>query len=208
VGTETLPLAPQGVFLTFQGEGVMMGEPMAFVRLAGCSVGCPGCDTDYSVASRATPRDIARMAVEAAPGVRWAWVTGGEPTDHDGLTPLVEELRRAGFYVALATSGIRPVTMGRKPGAGGVDFLSVSPHDPARWVQRWGCQLNLVFGLNGLTPESVEPHLSGMHPATFPHCYATPCDGRPETLAVCVEFVRRHPGFRLGAQAHKQWRLA
>ena len=53
-----LPLAPQGVFRTIQGDGTYAGTPMTFVRLAGCSVGCPQCDTDYSVAERTSVKDI------------------------------------------------------------------------------------------------------------------------------------------------------
>lgn len=40
---KTWPLAPNGVFLTCQGEGNLLGVPMIFVRLAGCSVGCEQC---------------------------------------------------------------------------------------------------------------------------------------------------------------------
>lgn len=40
-------IAPNGVFPTVQGEGAMLGVPTLFVRLAGCSVGCAGCDIDY-----------------------------------------------------------------------------------------------------------------------------------------------------------------
>lgn len=36
------------VFPTIQGEGPLAGEPAVFVRLAGCNLQCPGCDTDYT----------------------------------------------------------------------------------------------------------------------------------------------------------------
>ena len=75
--TDRIPLAPQGVFRTIQGEGVLLGVPMVFVRLAGCSVGCPECDTDYSIAERATVEEIARRAIDADPSLAWAWITGG-----------------------------------------------------------------------------------------------------------------------------------
>lgn len=199
------PLAPQGVFLTAQGEGVLFGTPMVFVRLAGCSIGCPECDTDYRVASRATAEEIARFAVEAGPACDWVWLTGGEPTDHD-LAPLVKELHRAGFRVALATSGVREVHSGWA--TGGVDFLSVSPHDPARWVQRRGDQVNLVPGLGGLRLEDVEPLLAD---TCFSHRFVTPLwyapSGRAEKVRECWEWVRAHPGWRLGVQAHKGWEM-
>lgn len=33
----------------------------------------------------------------------------------------------------------------------------------------------------------------------------TPCDGKSETIAECVEFVNANRGWWLGVQAHKQW---
>jgi 7-carboxy-7-deazaguanine synthase len=83
---KTYPLAPDGVFWTLQGEGALQGEPMAFVRLAGCSVGCAQCDTDYRVSRRLTCEEIVeevRAVVPPAFVWPWVWITGGEPTDHD-----------------------------------------------------------------------------------------------------------------------------
>lgn len=81
---DTYPLAPQGVFATVQGEGVMLGTPQVFVRLAGCPINCDGCDTDYSFSTRASAREIARRVSAAADSrIEWVWVTGGEPTVHD-----------------------------------------------------------------------------------------------------------------------------
>lgn len=195
-------LAPNGVFVTCQGEGALMGVPTVFVRLAGCSVGCPGCDTLYRVAERVGQADLVNDCLVAKTAAcQWAWVTGGEPTDQDVL-PLVHALQDAGFRVALATAGVRPVREGRR--RGGVDFLSVSPHTwGPGWVQRAGTQLNVVPGLNGLKL-AVVPDLPR---DAFPYRYVTPLYGSAESLAECVAFVQAHPGWRLGVQAHKVWGL-
>ena len=74
-------MAPNGVFNTVQGEGNLLGVPMTFVRLAGCSVGCPGCDTDYSVALRLSVAEVVER-VQRLARRKWVWLTGGEPTDH------------------------------------------------------------------------------------------------------------------------------
>lgn len=206
----TLPLAPDGVFLTVQGEGSLLGEPTVFVRLAGCSVGCPGCDTDYRVGRRLTPVDIAREAAAVGGTAKWVWITGGEPTDHP-LGSLVEQLRRARFRVALATAGVRAETKDGWVVRGGstydgVDFLSVSPHFPPgeRWQVRRGCQLNLVPGLNGLSlADWEEATVSG-----FGVRWVTPLAGSPASLAECRGFVNRRGDFRLGVQAHKVWGVA
>ena len=56
------PLSPNPIFWTIQGEGHLRGFQMCFIRLAGCSIGCANCDTDYSVESRARADDIAEQA--------------------------------------------------------------------------------------------------------------------------------------------------
>lgn len=218
MSTDTLPLAPNAVFWTIQGEGVLMGEPMIFVRLAGCSVGCDFCDTDYSVAERGTVDEIARRVVACDPGkTKWIWVTGGEPTIHN-LTPLVARLRKLGYRLALATAGVNAVKMGgglqmedggeSRP-LDGFDFVSVSPHRiDETWVQRRGDQLNVVPGLNALRLEQLE----GVDVSGFSYRYVTPMwytpADRMEKVQECVEWVKAHPGWRIGNQSHKQWGVA
>lgn len=192
------PLAKQGVFRTIQGEGALLGVPMVFVRLAGCSVGCPQCDTDYGVAERLTAAEIATRVRAVRPASGWIWVTGGEPADHD-LWPLLEELRLCG-RIAVATSGAKGFR-----GVGNlIDFLSVSPHrTPAELVLTAGSQVNLVPGLNGLQLADWERfNFSG-----FRHHYVTPLFGSAESLAECLRWLETRPEWRLGVQAHKQWEL-
>ncbi len=213
--SDTLPLAPQGVFMTVQGEGTLSGLPMVFVRFAGCPVGCKECDTDYTLDRRSTPKEIVREVLSAATSsTEWVWLTGGEPTIHN-LQPLLSELHQVGLKVALATAGISPVKRGRyysiEHGRSvrheGFDFVSVSPHRiDSCFVQKRGEQVNLVFGLNDLTPEECEPVRTELEKG-FPDRFVTPCDGKPETLESCLKWVYKYSGWRIGQQAHKHWRL-
>jgi 7-carboxy-7-deazaguanine synthase len=193
--TDRYPIAPNGIFWSIQGEGFYLGVPMAFIRLAGCSVGCPQCDTDYRVSRRLTTDEVVAEVVACRRLAEWAWITGGEPTDHD-LGPLATGLRREGFKVAIATSGVRPVPVT-------FDFLSVSPHDPARWKQRIGSELKLVPGLNGAKPDDFK--LSGMQ---FAYRYVMPMEGDAASLAACLDWLAGHPDWRLTTQAHKAWGLS
>lgn len=207
------PLSPQSVFPTIQGEGSLSGLPTVFVRFAGCDVGCPECDTDYGVDSRATVDEIVRRVLSAAtPATQWVWLTGGEPTIHD-LEPLVGRLRSVGFRVALATAGKRAVTRDRsitppaQKSAVGFDFVSVSPHGVDGWVQRAGDQVNLVPGLNGLRLADFDDVDFG----NFTEKWVTPiwygpCDHQ-ERVTECVDWVNNHRGWRLGSQNHKHWGL-
>lgn len=203
------PLAPNGVFRTIQGEGALIGLPMIFVRLAGCSVGCEGCDTDYTVAERLTLAELLDAISRNLYGsIRWLWLTGGEPTDHD-LATLLPALRRRfpELQLAIATAGVRPVKAGW--GAGGWDFVSLSPHDPARWVVRYAHQLNLVPGLNGLTlSDPALLDILSNSELVVDHKYVTPLHGCGESMKACRRFVESRPGWRLGLQAHKVWGVA
>lgn len=203
-GEIRLPLAPNGIFHTIQGEGALLGEPSVFVRLAGCSVGCHECDTDYSVAERLTPKEIAeRVASLCTTSTSWVWVTGGEPTDHrESLDLLQTSLWRTGLRLALATSGVRKVRLRED---GGWDFVSVSPHDMTRWVQKEGSQLNIVPGLNGLKMEDILENLSPAIEESFTYKYATPLYGSSASLKECVDFISVRHMWRLGIQAHKVW---
>src|SRR5690348_9947144 len=82
-GDMKYPLAPQGVFRTVQGEGALLGVPMVFIRLAGCSVGCAGCDTDYSPDSFRSLAEIEAEVKAVRGNAEWVFITGGEPADHE-----------------------------------------------------------------------------------------------------------------------------
>lgn len=139
--------------------------------------------------------EIINRVTACTPDGGWISVTGGEPTEQD-IDVLVVALRRLCYRIALYTAGIRKITAP-------VDHLTVSPHSVANWAQRYGTDLNVVPGLNGLTLEDWEPLcLEGR----FEHRYVTPCSGL-RNVAECVEFVRRHPEYRLGCQQHLQWKL-
>ncbi len=198
------PIAPNGIFTTIQGEGVMAGEPMIFIRLAGCSIGCPLCDTDYRVDRRLEVNEI--MAAVAQERLKTytpkIWITGGEPFDHD-LLPLVDALRKACLPVHIATSGHHPIcdSILYRYGCS----ISVSPHDPAKWVHFAGDELKIVPGLNGFGLMDFAKVLERLH--GFRSKWVFPCDGKPETVKECQDFVLHNRGWRMGSQAHKQWGL-
>lgn len=196
------PLSPSPVFFTLQGEAHLRGFQMTFLRLAGCSVGCAECDTDYSVDSRASAAEIADRVDAATPSTlrdRWVWVTGGEPLDHN-LVPLYAELRKRRFSIALATSGT-------KRAIHAVEWLSVSPHD-LNTVQLYGNEVKLVVGLNGLDPYAWQAKFPDSQ-TDFMYRYVQPVwrDGAedPEALKTCLEFLRANPNWSLSRQDHKHW---
>jgi organic radical activating enzyme len=187
-------MAKNGVFRTVQGEGAMLGVPMTFIRLAGCSIGCPQCDTDYKRHHKSDETAIVKEVLEL--GDKWAWITGGEPTDHD-LMPLVDLLREKNIQVALATAGHREL-----PRLLRLNWLSVSPHDLGAWKHQDGSELKIVPGLNGM---QLSENLNRL--GRFGHRFVQPLAGDSASVQQCVQWVRDNPGWRMTAQAHKQWGL-
>lgn len=198
-------LAPNGVFWSIQGEAHLRGFPMAFLRLAGCSVGCPGCDTDYSVAEKLTAIDVVDAVLNVFPKHcrdRWVWITGGEPYDRP-MRPLIVELRKKGVSIAVATSG-------KHRAIEAVDWLSVSYHGGYPLMQKYGHEIKLIDGLNGLDPwEHLEEYPDDMTDFWYRYVQPLTVDGveDADSLQRCIKFVHEHPNWALSRQDHVVWGL-
>ena len=206
-------VASHAVFSTIQGEGHLSGLTQVFVRLSGCPVACPGCDTNYRAHGSRWSLDKLSLEIQLAmpSGLqgrdRWVWITGGEPTIWN-LDPLVNELHRLGYSVAIATSGINPVT---PP----VEWLSVSPHGGGggKLVQRWGHEIKLVPGLNDLDAvqwieDNDEPN-ENSNSIDFWFRFVQPLwltalwRVDPESLRQCKEIWNRWPRWGITMQTNK-----
>ena len=114
------------VFETIQGEGVFTGVPAIFVRLQGCPVGCPWCDTRHTWDLLESNQVSAKQVIQVD-GVQGRWsrmtaeqlinafaeqgftakhivITGGEPCMYD-LSELTVEFEQSGFQCQIETSG-------------------------------------------------------------------------------------------------------
>ncbi|WP_028025283.1 7-carboxy-7-deazaguanine synthase QueE [Enterovibrio calviensis] len=113
------------IFETIQGEGTFTGVPSVFVRLQGCPVGCPWCDTRQTWDTLPNDeRDFGTVLAKTGDSPTWAQVsadailahleqnytakhvviTGGEPCIFD-LIPLTSRLESAGYRCQIETSG-------------------------------------------------------------------------------------------------------
>lgn len=112
-------------FHSWQGEGTHLGRSAFFIRLFGCPVHCPWCDSagtwhpNYvpKDIERVEPKELARRAKES--GAEFVVVTGGEPTIHD-LTDLTAALAAVGMPRHLETSGGFEIR-------GSFDWITLSP---------------------------------------------------------------------------------
>lgn len=96
------------VFTTIQGEGPFAGHPATFVRLAGCNLQCPACDTEYTGGVLQDPETLLDIVegLLKADGVQAGLIviTGGEPL-RQNIAPFCKLALDAGFYVQIETNG-------------------------------------------------------------------------------------------------------
>ncbi|MCK4518130.1 7-carboxy-7-deazaguanine synthase QueE [Candidatus Babeliales bacterium] len=102
------------IFFTLQGEGPFSGDRSIFIRLAGCNLQCPGCDTEYTEGRVLTmPSALVAQADAICHEHEMEGplivITGGEPM-RQNLAPLICLLLERGHRVQLETNGVLPPT--------------------------------------------------------------------------------------------------
>ncbi len=109
------------MFYSLQGEGFNSGRPAFFVRLGGCDVRCPWCDTKESWERSAFPvKSVSEItSIITRTPARAVVVTGGEPTLHN-LDELCNSLKENDLEIFLETSGTHPIS-------GKFDWIALSP---------------------------------------------------------------------------------
>ena len=102
------------IFHSLQGEGVSMGTPTVFLRLAMCNLACTWCDTKYTWDWRSYDykREVVSLPLEDVEGRILQFgcphlvITGGEPLmQQNELAPLALSLKSRGFYCEVETNG-------------------------------------------------------------------------------------------------------
>lgn len=91
---------------TVQGEGFWSGTPCDFIRLHGCPVKCPWCDTGYHAGGKGIPvlkLSIGQLLDELKS--HHVVISGGEPFIHRNISTLVTQLNRNNKKVHIETSG-------------------------------------------------------------------------------------------------------
>ena len=203
-------------FFTIQGEGVHLGRRAFFIRLYGCPVKCPWCDSAGTWHPDFKPTHVPRMdekqlAKEAAnTKAEIVVITGGEPSIYD-LRPLVAALKANQDPIPrihLETSGAFPIK-------GEIDWITLSP-------KKWKLPLeeNIKkaheFKVIVETPDDLKFYWRVLWEAQFylnanqPLIWIHPEWGHrkePELRQAIVRWVlQRGDPFRAGWQLHKLYR--
>jgi organic radical activating enzyme len=183
------------IFYSLQGEGFNTGTPAIFVRLSGCNLDCPFCDTNHADGKEMTEGEIIEEVSRYKASL--VVITGGEPALQ--LTEsLVEMLHLLGKTVAVETNGTVELPKN-------VDWITLSPKDAflgekATPVLKYADELKLIFD------DQNEPKL--YQNININHRFLQPCDtGDPsknaEIIQKTIEYCKEHPEWRLSLQTHK-----
>lgn len=187
---------------TLQGEGYWVGTPVDFIRLAGCPVKCPWCDTGYADGGVGLPREMrtfeALLAELKSPRVV---ISGGEPFIHPQLPALIDAIEATGRKVAIETSGafwqaISPsawVTLSPKQ--------HISPRYPVvppMWNRANEIKLVIETGFELEFYASHLPPKNNIPVFLQPEWTSYNC-----ALPLVLKLLQQFPNYRLSVQLHK-----
>lgn len=191
------PLPLVEMFHSIQGEGTWAGTNAFFIRLAGCDVGCPWCDTKESWNAKRHPQcEVTEiLAAVSAAQPRIVVITGGEPLMHD-LQCLTKALKAQRLQVHLETSGAYPLR-------GRFDWITLSPkHNkpphPSLYAHAHELKVVVVHPGDLIWAEQQAAKL----PPTIPK-FLQPEWGTPTAKSLIFDYVLQHPEWRISLQTHK-----
>lgn len=214
------------IFYTIQGEGPFTGRPAFFLRLAGCNLQCPFCDTEYTSGrefktASTIVEEILSLRDDELSNVQFATappplvvVTGGEPF-RQNITPVCNLLISQGFDVQVETNGTLPpsdglsclVTIVVSPKTGKINQELVPRISALKYVVKAGC-IDRADGLpiraldHTASPTVAKPPIGYNGPI-----YLQPMDdgtirGQRDNASAAVNACKKY-GHLLQVQTHK-----
>lgn len=197
IALESITYPVVETFHSVQGEGYWTGVNAYFIRLGGCDVHCPWCDTKESWNPLRhpvrSPEDLARAAKAVNPAI--VVITGGEPLMHD-LKALTTAIRQWGMPVHLETSGAHPFS-------GDFDWVTFSPKQfkqPHPSIYSNTQELKVVVA-DERDLLWAERQAKLVAPQTVK--YLQPEWNRPTSKDLIFTYVLQHPQWRISLQTHK-----
>jgi organic radical activating enzyme len=164
---------------------------MVFVRLSGCNLKCPFCDTVHTPYLEMSAEEIVAGMKFTGGDCRYVCVTGGEPAlqlDRE----LVDAMHAAGYRIHVETNGTRALPEG-------VDWITLSPKADVPGLTGDGTvvlekadEVKVVF-------QGFDVEKWSRFPASA--YFLQPCSG--ENTVQTVDYIMEHPRWRLSLQTHK-----
>lgn len=183
------------IFYSLQGEGAHTGMPAIFVRLSGCNLKCPFCDTDHEPFTEMTNEQILSKT-EQYPA-KTIIFTGGEPALQ--LTPDdLADFKTRGYTIHIETNGTRNLPHTH------VDWITVSPKPDycsnADVRQEQIDEVKVVFDgkINVAKYLDIPAKRHSLQP-----CDVGNDERNKEITRQCIAYILAHPEWQLSVQVHK-----
>lgn len=183
------------IFESIQFEGWRAGTVAMFVRLAGCNLACPFCDTDHEAKTSLTATEIVLKLAHLSPKNRQVVLTGGEPTIHP-LSELTSLLGKNGYYIALETNGTWFGDLNLTKRVVGCHWVTVSPKTA---LGRDDSAKRLLVSEWKIIVPNHEALIDWVHPRIS----LQPVWGDPEALQRAIKLARGRHNVRISVQTHK-----
>jgi len=199
-------------FASIQGEGFWTGTPCYFIRLQGCDVRCPWCDSkDTWNLSGGTLMTFEGILVQIPAHILHVVITGGEPALHSNLPDLVDFLASNGHDVYIETSGNHYDVLKELMHRGWTQWITISPKyhaipdgidvlllaDEVKWVITKKSDLDMV--------DDVWERIENARLEEAPLFYLQPVSCEKEATDLCVQHVIANADrdYRLSIQIHR-----
>ena len=219
-------------FDSIQGEGAMIGMPVTFIRLFGCNLTCPWCDSKETWTNLDKLKQLEENQSNECDGkkLNFTWmsaeelaekceqayvvITGGEPTLHD-LTELIDALHEWNKVVCIETNGTNPTHPG-------LDWVVASPKPPQYFLHP-ECRYNeLKYVVDDAFNVSAIPECMYESQGCV---WLQPCDYKPlkpgksvvkeleaeeltrQSYQKCFDLTMKYPYLRVGIQLHKVYEV-
>ncbi|MDY2942504.1 MAG: 4Fe-4S cluster-binding domain-containing protein [Paludibacteraceae bacterium] len=196
------------IFYSLQGEGYNTGTPAVFVRFSGCNLCCPFCDTDFADYTEMIAEEIGEeihtlihkystlntqlSTSNTKPSTLNSnhspliILTGGEPALQVD-EPLLTVLHATGMSVCIETNGTHALP-------DGIDWVTCSPKQGTRLALTRADELKVVL-TEGTAPEQWLTQIQA------DHLFLQPCSC--QNTEQVIDYILRHPHWRLSLQTHK-----
>lgn len=179
------------IFYSLQAEGNYAGHAAVFIRLCGCNLQCPWCDTKYHTkGDMYTKEEIEERVDYLTHGDKDAIVvfTGGEPT----LQLKEEEELCKGYTRCIETNGTMKVPSW-------IDWITCSPKSDIDFkaIGRMPDEIKVVYEYGR---DKYLKSLIGLGPKL----YLQPLEEHGKmNIAEVFDFIKQNPQYRLSLQFHK-----
>jgi 7-carboxy-7-deazaguanine synthase len=185
------------IFFSIQGEGLNSGRACVFIRMSGCDLDCPFCDTIHDsfkemsgdeLVNEVNLRFITAKNKHFKPLVV---ITGGEPSLQD-CNPLIILLHDEGYEVAVETNGYDSTHISH------ADWVTYSPKEGSLDKRKWYQEMKIVYD-----GQDIDQYLDLLDsPGSVP-ILLQPMSNLPENITKCLGMIMKYPQIRLSLQVHK-----